>query len=197
MSSPAVLSLACQTSNPACPSLRNISASSSWPKTSIASSPPARSVARTSNPPFSFLTSSQYAESGCRPDTRADACSVVRFARFASLSGAGVSFSELRSFDVSLSMLFLSAFSRYTRDPPPRPTGHLLFLDGSRFLARRRRGHAAEGQPGLGEPDRARVQNLSPPKHLPRPLVGHLLQHGRLDHELALLDYLLQRFLLL
>src|SRR5215212_4653434 len=196
MSSPAVLSLACQPSNPTRRSLRNISASSSWLKTGSASSPAARPMARTSTRPFSFLATSQYAEPGCCPGARLDARSPVRFARVASLSGVDVSVSESRSFGTSLNILYPRFF--FGICPPGLPTGHLLFLDGSRLLARKvgRRGHAAEGQPRLREPDGARVQNLRSPEHLPRPLVDHLLQHRRLDHQLAFLDHLLERFLL-
>ena len=87
---------------------------------SSASSPPARWVARASNPPFSFLTSSQYDEPGCRPDTRTDACSVVRFDRFASLSGAGALVSKYLSLGTSHNMLFPRFFLEICwRDPPP------------------------------------------------------------------------------
>src|SRR5215212_373054 len=65
-SSPAVLFLTRQPS-PAPPRDRNISASSSWPKTGSACSPSARLVVSTSIRPFSFLVISQYANPGARP----------------------------------------------------------------------------------------------------------------------------------
>src|SRR5215207_5954799 len=131
MSSPAVLSLACQPSNPTRRSLRNISASSSWLNTGIASSPVVRIFKR----PLSFLAISQYVEPGYRPGACLDACSPVGFARVASLSGADVSVSESRSFGTSLNILYPRFFFEIC--PPDLPTGHLLFLDGSRFLARK------------------------------------------------------------
>ena len=90
---------------------------------------------------------------------------------------------------------------RSVQAPLPEWAISKIFLRAQPCFAASRSGrgqrrYAAQSQAGLREPDGARVQGLCPSVRRQRPIVGHPLQQGRLDHELSDLDKLGQRLLL-
>ncbi len=62
---------------------------------------------------------------------------------------------------------------------------------------RQHRGRTAQGQPGAGGQDRARVRGQRPPERRRRPLLDRRVERRRLDHELPGIDEIAQSPLLI
>src|SRR5215210_518863 len=151
------------------PRWRNISASSSCPKTAKVS-PPSRSIVRNSARPFSFFAISHHLERLLVPSV----ASLVEPA-----------LTEISS--IILDTLPLSRPVLFTA----------LRAARSARLERRGRGNATHRQPLPREPHRPRVCHLRPPLGLPRPLVEVLLEDSGLHHQIRVLHQLGQEPLVL